>query len=905
MLKFVKEGALDLLAFTLPSSLLESIRQVSEDDFLAPQHSHRQRQPRPRISSSSSASSHRTVAASRRLRPIDSQQSSSRLEARHQDLPTTNVDGPMTTATCKTVISIPLPYEVLTLIFQFLPASDLFSILAVCRLWRQIALQETKHVDLSEGFPVDCLGLEENEYSDFDFVFNLFSIFPLISSLVIKDRYMRDRDLRVVTAGILAGKMAFTRPEGPVIGTTEYFAIRQAIHEQKNRQLKAQPSEDGEEERSVKPKEAIYNETEDALASSQVSTATTTTSPSSSSSLSKTTTKLFRGTIKEQLRDFSKSVGTYVLIPQTRKTLRKKILERLEQNLEQKEVQEYLWMQDNDIDPRLLPTTTAAYVCSTSDSDVDQKRYPLVPMTHYRFQDCCFANDWGAVMDLNKLPMIGLAAAISGQGLVVDLEGSYGAPSRSIKSMLGFCFGAHCVISLDLNFQHTHMELEHVVELLSENPILFKVHIVDSSAYQELIRLPALRGLGAIMEQMQDSCLDLDEQSLETHLQRARAVLLDLERKIVREEDDEKEHAGVLLNGVQEEYLGGAVATTATTAVETETGVATGHPAVRIRRVYDDVDKPVASLVRQLPFTGNASAADRHRTAKVLLKGVIDNGVIGLINTRDRQSGQSLLHALAWKRSYMSLVAQARSAAPPTPPFSTQQERGPFDTLSSSFPPKGYFSSRPHSGFFSSSPPRVSSPLVDQGMSEIAPLPSSEETSGSLSADQTSSSTLSTLRSISALPAALTSALSFRRRLSLPTSSIWIPQDSEDIGVGGGSLPTPDADGDEPEGVDALPSSKENNPCVVEEGPASTGKCVSSEPTVSEPTLVIPEQHPVAIALRMARSLLELKADPNVYNRDGRSAVVCASYMGFQPMETLLIEHGGYSKELIRIRETM
>jgi hypothetical protein len=66
MLKFVKEGALDLLAFTLPSSLLESIRQVSEDDFLAPQLSHRQRQPRPRNSSSNSSSSHRSVAAARR-----------------------------------------------------------------------------------------------------------------------------------------------------------------------------------------------------------------------------------------------------------------------------------------------------------------------------------------------------------------------------------------------------------------------------------------------------------------------------------------------------------------------------------------------------------------------------------------------------------------------------------------------------------------------------------------------------------------------------------------------------------------------------------------------------------------------------------------------------------------------
>lgn len=39
-------------------------------------------------------------------------------------------------------------------------------------------------------------------------------------------------------------------------------------------------------------------------------------------------------------------------------------------------------------------------------------------------------------MDVNKLPMIGLAA-ISSQGLVVDLEGSYGAPSRVSRPCLG------------------------------------------------------------------------------------------------------------------------------------------------------------------------------------------------------------------------------------------------------------------------------------------------------------------------------------------------------------------------------------------------------------------------------------------------------------------------------------
>ncbi|KAG0000447.1 hypothetical protein BGZ80_006361, partial [Entomortierella chlamydospora] len=46
---YVKDGALDLLALTLPSSILESIRQVSEDDFLSSTHSS-SRQQLPRMS---------------------------------------------------------------------------------------------------------------------------------------------------------------------------------------------------------------------------------------------------------------------------------------------------------------------------------------------------------------------------------------------------------------------------------------------------------------------------------------------------------------------------------------------------------------------------------------------------------------------------------------------------------------------------------------------------------------------------------------------------------------------------------------------------------------------------------------------------------------------------------------
>ncbi|KAF8931080.1 hypothetical protein BGZ58_007828 [Dissophora ornata] len=759
MLKYVKDGALDLLALTLPSSLLESIRQVSEDDFLSPQVSNRQPLPRARRQNTSSLSSravarnHRNHRHSRRL-PSDAvlPQCGSEVQSRSQHHVFLDPSKP----------TIQLPYEILALIFQCLPASDLFSVLAVSRLWRQIAFLETKQIDISECFPMDCLGLDDEVYSDFDFVYNLFSLFPLISSLVIKDRFMRDRDLRVVTAGILAGKMAFTAATGPAIGSEIHRKAQAAIAERRQ-QTGGQQS--GNSRNHV---------------SGAAGESPSTTKPPIA--------KLMRGTIKEDLREFSRSVGTYVLIPQTRNTLRKKILERLEHNLEQKEIQEYCWMLENGIDPDTFYSFTAASLSSslgvppstTSVLPLDAKRYPLVPMTHYRFQDCCFANDWGAAMDVNKLPMIGLAAAISGQGLVVDLEGSYGAPSKSIKTMLGFCFGAHCVISLDLNFRHTHMELEHVAGMLSENPILYKIDIVDSPAYHELIRLPALRGLGGLIERMQEACVILDEGGLEVSLQEARLVLSDLERSAEQEVSDRKE-SRTRKNAAQESSIDEAEEMASMTLPE----------YITPSRPLDDPKKPIESLSQQLVFPEGTSLADKLRTAKVLLKGVIYHGIVGLINTRDKSSGQSLLHTLAWRRS-----------------------------------------------------------------------------------------------------------------LSLP-ATLWIPEDSEDIGVGGGSLPTPDVDdncplesptdstGRESPGFEAMPDELQ---LQLQEQQRQQTSAVA---------MTIPEQHPVAIALQMAKALLRMKANPNVYNKGGRSAVVCASFMGFQPMEVLLIEQGGYSKELIRIRETM
>ncbi|KAF9110006.1 hypothetical protein BGX27_006885 [Mortierella sp. AM989] len=831
MLKYVREGALDLLALTLPSSILESIRQVSEDDFLTSHTSNKQQLPRMRRRNNPSSSwiASRAIAPNQRNTNVPS---SSNVISLHATLPETSK------------LAIQLPYEILALIFQFLPASALFSVVAVNRLWRHIAFVETKQIDLSECFPMDCLGLEDEVYSDFDFVYNLFSMFPLISSMVIKDRYMRDRDMRVVTAGILAGKMAFTESKGVAIGTVAYRDAQQAIEDRRRQHVDLQNGC------------SKYLETGTTV---NTHPASTTTRP---------TTKFIRGTIREELREFSRSVGTYVLIPQTRNTLRKKILERLEYNLEQKEIQDYCWMLENDIIPSACHSSTTASLVATASASSSQKNsYPLVPITHYRFHDCCFANDWGAAMDVNKLPMIGLAAAISSQGLVVDLEGSYGAPSKSIKTMLEFCFGAHCVLSLDLNFRHTHMELEHVVELLSKNPILYKIDIVDSPAYYDLIRLPALRDLGSIVEKMQEACLNLDEIELDQVIQKATLILLGLKRAIELEEAATKESLSK-----KEVKIAASVESVETTLASTPASISRPSTAL------NDPCKPIESLSRQLVYDDGTAPADRLRTAKVLLMGVIHHGIVGLINTRDRISGQSLLHTLAWRRSYYSLTAISSDSLP-TPP-SQHQKWQEDQTIGS---------------------------IADLG---TEPLPTPEISQGTAT-----SAGLSSLISMSTLPAALSSALSFRR-LSLP-ATLWIPMDSEDIGVGGGSLPTPDLDDTEfhnPLLNESTELNSDVNARVMDNGMVeataaevqklSTTNVQDSYPRAA-PTLVIPEQHPVAIALRMAKTLLQMKANPNVYNKDGRSAVVCASFMGFQPMETLLIEHGGYSKELVRIRESM
>ncbi|KAG0200593.1 hypothetical protein BGX28_006389 [Mortierella sp. GBA30] len=892
MLKYVKEGAMDLLALTLPSSILESIRQVSEDDFLSPHLSHKQRQPRIRrrnnVNNGLFAS--RAIARNQRNQNAHDLYSSPGTNPLQERTLTDSRQLDLSDPVSKP--SIQLPYEILVIIFQHLPASDLFSILAVNRLWRQIVLMETKQIDLSECFPVDCLGLENEEYSDFDFVYNLFSIFPLISSLVIKDRYMRDRDLRVVTAGILAGKMAFTKADGPAAGTEEYEQARNAIAERRRLERQHDMSYAG-------------SETSGALI--------TAASPA------KPVTKVMRGTIQEELREFSRSIGTYVLIPQTRNTLRKKILERLEHNLEQKEIQEYCWMIGNGIESSLAISSMSASsllstTSSSSGSPSDEKRYPLVPMTHYRFQDCCFANDWGALMDVNKLPMIGLAAAISRQGLVVDLEGSYGAPSKSIRTMLAFCFGAHCVISLDLNFRHTHMELEHVTELLSENRILHRIDIVDSPAYHDLIRLPALRGLGGILERMHESCLDIDEWALRECLQSARMLLRDLEGNMTQEEVEQEEQ-----NNKSES------SPTQNTGDAAEDTTATPLPSyITLPRPLNELNRPIASLSQQLSFPEESTSKDRIRTAKVLLRGVIYHGIVGLINTRDRHSGQSLLHTLAWRRSYASLVAQAMNSAStgsnlPTPPSQSPHSHRDstsfkLDALSSSCPPKESYLNTGHS-LLSASPPSASTTAPSEEAeltSAMSSIPANEVTTEPLltSPDEqlASISALSSLMSIGSLPAALNHALSFRR-LSLPVSTLWIPGDSEDIGVGEGSLPPLDTDeieNERPMETEEKADSKTAGQAAVANKDTLAIPSASSSGTPAPPFVFeVPEQLPVAISLRMAKTLLAMKANPNVYNKDGRSAVVCASYMGFLPMEALLIEHGGYSKELIRIRETM
>ncbi|KAF9300561.1 hypothetical protein BGZ74_007740 [Mortierella antarctica] len=832
MLRYVKDGAIDFLASTLPQSLIESIRQVSEDDFLAHHVSHKQRQPR------------------RRRPVVDSRNSAKAVVAGHRNLngfihKRTDLDDPDTEHVSGPTVQ--LPYEVLALVFQHLPASDLFSVLAVCRFWRQIALLETKHIDISEGFPMDCLGLGDDEYSDFDFVYNLFSIFPLVSSLVIKDRYLRDRDLRVVTAGILAGKMAFTKA-GPSVESTSFLAAQKAMAAQCQRQqLHKKHNEKKTGDRSSKC------DNSDRRAITSPATATL-----------KQPVKMMKGTIKEELRSFSDSVATYVLIPQTRNTLRKKILAQFELNLEQKELHDTCWMLENGIDPSTTSTSSTWPTSASTD-----KVYPLVPMTHYRFQDCCFANDWGAHMDRNKLPMIGLAAAISGQGLYVDLEGSYGAPSRSIKTMIGFCFGQNCVISLNLNFRHTHMELEHVTELLSENPILFRIDIVDSPAYHELIRLPPLRGLGGVMERMHESCLDLDEQGLDSSLQSARAVFQELASDVAVEEAEmeAQEAAG-------------------TPSILPAPFEPSGEPTFSTRGPLHDPRKPIESLAQFLKFPRGTRAPAKIRTAKILLKGMIDHGIIGLINTRDAQSGRSLLHSLAWQRAYASFVTAARSSSThlPTPP--PQPQESSFPLFASSFPPSKRQLS--HAGATIATPSGEAAMTTrgfDPSLSSGSPL-SMSETSNSMAPPGGQPSALSSLL-------ALTSALSFKRLSLQPVTSLFSnPEDSNGSDGLSSSAPTAAFDQKDTYILGTTPPSLASGspqPLDLHDSPA----------------LVIPECHPVSISLRMAKTLLDLKANPNVYNKDGRSAVMCASYVGFQPMEILLIQNGGYSKELIRIRESM
>ncbi|CAO3566692.1 unnamed protein product [Mortierella alpina] len=699
--------------------------------------------------------------------------------------------------------------------------------------------------------------------------------------------------------------MAFTPAGGPPAGSDEYESARRAVAERRLRRTQLEQQEG---------RQATDSTTEGA----------------SIAPPTRSTIKEMPDDIRVEVRKFSRSVGTYVLIPQTRNTLRKKILERLELNLELKEIQEHCWMMENGIEPDAglsSPVTAAVFASCLSSSSPGassqgaQKRYPLVPMSHYRFQDCCFANDWGAIMDVNKLPMIGLAAAISRQGLVVDLEGSYGAPSKSIRTMLGFCFGAQCVLSLEFNFRHTHMELEHVTELLSENAILYKVDIVDSPAYRTLIRLPALRGLGQFLKRMHDACLDVDERVLEETLHGARVLLQEIERDVTREEQ------------VRDEWKARPKTDTDDSSDKNSSTASVPYYISR-QPPLNDHSRPIESLSQQLTFPGGISLKDRFRTAKVLLRGVLHHGMVGLVNTRDRRSGQSLLHALAWKRSYASLVALAMnsasngpiglSATPPSPPPSSRQHQDEtLSVLSSSYPPRGGFWSTSQ-GYFSSSPPPAPSSSAAAGTvaDEVASTHVYEQEAARRGAiteepislpvqesQPTTTSALSSLMSISSFPAALNSALSFRR-MSLPVSTLWIPGDSEDIGVGEGTLPTLEND-DEADVEDVMASPQESVESVdrVEER-AEEDKGGPVMPSLglawaSAASVVVPEQHPAAIALRMAKTLLELKANPNVYNKDGRSAVVCASYMGFQPMETLLVEYGGYSKELIRIRETI
>lgn len=75
MLRYVKEGALDLLALTLPSSLLESVRLVSKDDFLETHVTNRQPLPRAHRRNKLDSSSLASRAVARNLRLTDPQHS--------------------------------------------------------------------------------------------------------------------------------------------------------------------------------------------------------------------------------------------------------------------------------------------------------------------------------------------------------------------------------------------------------------------------------------------------------------------------------------------------------------------------------------------------------------------------------------------------------------------------------------------------------------------------------------------------------------------------------------------------------------------------------------------------------------------------------------------------------------
>ncbi|KAF9976493.1 hypothetical protein BGZ73_008497 [Actinomortierella ambigua] len=981
MLKFVKEGALDILALTLPASLLESIRQISEEELLPPsQVSHKQRQPRARTQKQAQEALHR-----RRQKGLHDQPLSTSPPSPHSDCPlptttnsqekrrrrrrksrrslaTTNTDDlqqqgqgrhtsnnsnehDMSSSTChqQSLIAVQhtttqlsnqrhddlsnpflekscerlsndrtfdqaqqgdddegwwrrasklsihshdhdpctddsdydsidvdseydsddsaredsrgvldLPYEVLAHILSFLPASDLLSALSVCRQWRQIALLETRQVDISECFPPDCLGLEL-EYSDFEFVVHLFSTFPLISTIVIKERYLRDRDLRVVTAGILAGKMAFTH-------WNPHFAELERQY-----QLQHAPPTS-----TLQGEQGSGDEPHQCSAPGATCTATTPCS-------TRIVPKIMRGSIKEELLRFSRSVATYVLVPQTRNTLRKKILAQLQANLEQKHQQDYWWM------------------------------------------DCCFANDWGANMDLNKLPMIGLAAAISNQGLFVDLDGSYGAPSKSVKTMLGFCFGPNCVISLAFGFRHTHMELEHVTEMISENSILYRMDIVNAPAYQDLIALPALRGLGRLQAEMQRCCLELDEHGLHHHLQEAGTVFNKLSKDLAQAEE--------IMQGDQEGH------------VDEEQRIR-GAKVYGGSGVTNNFVDPIEALAAQLVFPPSVKDKDKYRTAKVLLRGVISEGLKGLLSTRDKSTGQALLHTLAWRRHYSSTMAQLESQEPQTRrqsrkkrPNGSKPGTATRSTSMDSIFPSGQAQRRPssteHHG--QAQPPAPQSLEPTQQPRPIA-VPARE--SGFLS---TSPPSLASLRA--ALPAALSFPLTLRRR-SLPL--VWFGSSPPRWSTSHGTDTEDSSDGDA-ESSDS--ESDQDGETEVERGEAGDGNMLNDptyhqgnhddededegdgdendhdhdgEEAADRLLLGIPwsreerrqlarldHHHPIMVALRMAKVLLDEGADPNVFNNDGRPAAVCASFMGFQPMETLLVRHGGVLKELTRIRETM